>query len=368
MAETAFSKHFNKEVDPEQYAQMLGSDTDIHSATRQDIICPVCKVGGASYVSQAVGKKARMAHFRFTSDTGSSPHHPSCDFYDDKLSADLKDQLHDYSKDRTALSALVRKRVCAGIQEGLFSQVDMWNMRAWFFNLRVNNSVVLQINETDFKWLQYIARFHQKNVMYSGNYTFHPVQTTMPGFKWKNAVATEFIKRHRETINFVSGGGVFQVLSESKGYPFSVVDSRVLDAYYYATVEVMQVISKLDPEFSRALKSASKGSLEGKFRAFAALTLFKTNWNVTEAIELYSQLLKVQHVQDMLAGNIIGLDFAHNYWLSVGVTKLNENKVPYQAITAHEIEQEMRNECLAYAQKNEIPLLPDPIFPDEPVL
>lgn len=51
MTDTAFSKSLQKEVDPEQYLALKNlDDSSIHAVAREDIICPICKVGGGSFV------------------------------------------------------------------------------------------------------------------------------------------------------------------------------------------------------------------------------------------------------------------------------------------------------------------------------
>lgn len=51
MTDTAFSKSLQKEVDPEQYMELKGLDEgSVHAVAREDVICPICKVGGGTFV------------------------------------------------------------------------------------------------------------------------------------------------------------------------------------------------------------------------------------------------------------------------------------------------------------------------------
>ncbi|HFD3752826.1 TPA: hypothetical protein ACF3RZ_004075, partial [Enterobacter hormaechei] len=117
MTDTAFSKSLQKEVDPEQYLALKNlDDSSIHAVAREDIICPICKVGGGSFVRASRNDGYyKKAHFRFTGESGQG-HHPSCDFYGDRLTSEVRQHLVTFTKDRTKYSQVIRKLVCAGIQ------------------------------------------------------------------------------------------------------------------------------------------------------------------------------------------------------------------------------------------------------------
>lgn len=375
MAETAFSKQFNREVDPEQYIQLLPANIDIHSVTRMDIICPVCKVGGASYVSGTTGQKARKAHFRFTSATGDSAHHPLCDFYDDKLSNEIGDKLIQFSKDRTHISAVVRHRVCAGIQEGLFSQRDIWDMRAWFFEMRSKFSIQVKLPEQNVKWLHQLLQFWRSNIGIAGSYSFHPAQANMPGFKWKRAVVTEFyrINKHiyEQLIELNRHSYIFGSLDEivqliDKGHlPNTVVDPEAMRAARNVTAQLTSFITQNDPELKNFDKAPPNRNVMSKFSAFAALLLFTSDWNFNVAVEKYARLVRIQQVDDMLAGNIIGLDIFKDCNRSEALLTLQKDEVMQISsiqITVQEVEQEMRNEYLKYSQNHTMPPLLPPVF------
>ncbi|KSB84224.1 hypothetical protein LFZ31_26900, partial [Salmonella enterica subsp. enterica serovar Newport str. S09097] len=89
------------------------------------------KILSAQYARQLVERLSvavlmlafnRRAHFRFRNTKDKSNHHPSCDFYDERISPDVKNHLVYFSTDRTKITHVIRKMVCAGIQEGFFDQ------------------------------------------------------------------------------------------------------------------------------------------------------------------------------------------------------------------------------------------------------
>lgn len=130
MTDTAYSKALQKEVDPEQYVALLGlDDSTVHAFAREDVVCPICETGGGSYVRASVnGAYRKKAHFRFAGDDDISAHHPSCDFYGDRLSNEVSQHLVSFTTERTKITHVIRKMVCAGIQENIFTQEAMRNM------------------------------------------------------------------------------------------------------------------------------------------------------------------------------------------------------------------------------------------------
>ncbi|MCS5771085.1 hypothetical protein LNP47_28290 [Klebsiella pneumoniae subsp. pneumoniae] len=183
MTDTAFSKSLQKEVDPEQYMELKGLDEgSVHAVAREDVICPICKVGGGTFVrasrSEGYNKKA---HFRFAGENGEG-HHPACDFYGDRLSVEVSQHLIRFTTDRTKYSKVIRKLVCAGLQEGIFTQENMRQMREWFFNKRKKSSFEILLDEEDLGWLEYIADIRFSHLAWTDSdiLPFAPIQATVP--------------------------------------------------------------------------------------------------------------------------------------------------------------------------------------------
>lgn len=188
MTDTAYSKSLEKEVDPEQYLVLTGHTIDtIHTFAREDIVCPICEATGGTFVRGGTNARFnRRAHFRFRNTKDKSNHHPSCDFYDERISPDVKNHLVYFSTDRTKITHVIRKMVCAGIQEGFFDQESMRQMRKWFFQKRVDSTFKLSLTEEQVSWLHYITDNTSVNWGYvNGVAPFSPVQATIPGFHGK---------------------------------------------------------------------------------------------------------------------------------------------------------------------------------------
>ncbi|WP_072931980.1 hypothetical protein [Nissabacter archeti] len=372
MTDTAFSKHLMKEVDPEQYVELLGIEkSQIHEFAHQDIICPVCEASGGTYVrATQTGIYHKKAHFRFIGANGESAHHPSCDFYGDRLSHEVGQHLVRYTTDRTKITHVIRKLVCAGIQEGIFSQETMRLMRQWFFEKRTSSTFVIDITEDDLNWLEFIIRL-QRYPYANGRDTllpFTPVQATVPGFSWEEAIQREAVRIHQPTLI---------VLDELKIWPKHIIDLQkylqngkqkllidpaLLRDEYKKTLQLTSFIVNNFAEFkSKAVRDRADG--EEKLLAFAALLLFVSGWSIDTAIEKFAVIANVKQVDDMLAGNFIGLNPYLKFSIADTVSKLQKNGgVAFKEIELWEVETNMRDSYEQFSRSHTPPL--PPLGPD----
>ena len=377
MTDTAFSKQFNREVDPEQYVQLLGSDADVHSIARTDAICPVCKVDGASYVRASIGQYQKKAHFRFIGENGESAHHPLCDFYDDRLSAVARNSLVRFTKDRTKISVIIREWVCAGIQIGLFSQNEMWNMREWFFEKRKQSNLPIKVTWEYVNWLWYISNTKSRIPVYfrDETYKFHPSQATILGFKWKLAIESEFIRIHHATICRLFEDGIrtvdletLQDYADPEKPKKALIDPSLLRNEYRKTKLLTQFILNTYTPLQGLRQGRRVSGYEPIFRAFSALLLFISDWNFDTAIEKFSKIVNVSNIDDLLAGNFIGLNPFTDYQLSEALVKIQDEQYEFVKEDLHSIETAMRNSYLDYSVLQDEPLseLPERVYKDAP--
>lgn len=78
---------------------------------------------------------------------------------------------------------------------------------------------------------------------------------------------------------------------------------------------------------------------EAKFLAFAALLLFVSDWDLNIAIGKFSKIARVKEVDDMLAGNFIGLNPYFRYDVAKAVKKLQDNwPIEYQELEHWDVE------------------------------
>ncbi len=370
MTDTAYSKHLQKEVDAEQYVDLLGIDKNqIHEFAHHDVLCPICEATGGTYVRAAKsGNYQKKAHFRFVGKSGESAHHPSCDFYGDRLSHEVGQHLVRYSTDRTKITHVIRALVCAGIQEKVFSQETMRLMRQWFFEKRTVSTFSVDISEDELGWLAYIIRLPMYPYADGRNdlLPFTPVQATIPGFSWEEAIRREAVRIHKPTLRAFAELKIWpkHIIDLQKylqnGKQKLLIDPSLLREEYAKTLQLTSFIVNNSAEFkSKAVRDRADG--EEKLLAFAALLLFVSGWEIDLAIMKFAVIANVKQVDDMLAGNFIGLNPYLKFSIADTAKKLQENGgVKYKEVDLWEVEKTMRDN---YEQYSRIYSLP-PLGPD----
>ncbi|HFQ9896492.1 hypothetical protein [Klebsiella pneumoniae] len=374
MTDTAFSKSLQKEVDPEQYMELKDLDEgSVHAVAREDVICPICKVGGGTLVrasrSEGYNKKA---HFRFAGENGEG-HHPACDFYGDRLSAEVSQHLIRFTTDRTKYSKVIRKLVCAGLQEGIITQENMRQMREWFFNKRKESSFEILLDEEDLGWLEYIAglRFSYLAWTDSDILPFSPIQATVPGFLWPRAIDREAVRVHQATLQklrelSVCKRDISSILEHlTKNRVRMILDPELLESEIRKTLKLTAFIRENYVEFKSKTVN-EKSYAEDKFLAFAALLLFVSGWDIDTAIGKFSMIARVREVDDMLAGNFIGLNPYFRYDVASAVKRLQDAwPIEYKKIELRDVEQSMRDMYEKYSRSLRFPVPPlAPLPPD----
>ncbi|MHB4798121.1 hypothetical protein ACYB50_19810 [Klebsiella pneumoniae] len=374
MTDTAFSKSLQKEVDPEQYMELKGLDEgSVHAVAREDVICPICKVGGGTFVrasrSEGYNKKA---HFRFAGENGEG-HHPACDFYGDRLSVEVSQHLIRFTTDRTKYSKVIRKLVCAGLQEGIFTQENMRQMREWFFNKRKKSSFEILLDEEDLGWLEYIADIRFSHLAWTDSdiLPFAPIQATVPGFLWRRAIDIETVRVHQATLQKLRELSVFKrdissiLEHQTKNRGRMILDPELLEVEIRKTLKLTAFIRENYVEFKSKTVN-EKSYAEDKFLAFAALLLFVSGWDIDTAIGKFSTIARVREVDDMLAGNFIGLNPYLRYDVASAVKRLQDAwPIEYKKVELHDVEQAMRKMYEKYNQSLRFPVPPlAPLPPD----
>ncbi|HHR7811917.1 TPA: hypothetical protein ACS9TY_004906 [Salmonella enterica subsp. enterica serovar Typhi] len=102
---------------------------------------------------------------------------------------------------------------------------------------------------------------------------------------------------------------------------------------------------------------------EAKFLAFAALLLFVSDWDLNIAIGKFSKIARVKEVDDMLAGNFIGLNPYFRYDVAKAVKKLQDNwPIEYQELEHWDVEKSMRESYEKWRSTE--PEFAPPLLPD----
>ncbi len=334
MPATAFSIRFARELDVDQLATLMTGaqptqDRDgaellsgFGDAIRADIQCSSCGKFGAGVVRSARSRASkavlRQAHFRFVDPSGGDAHHPFCEFYGDDETRSTQDSLLDFGSEKSAETRAIRLLVCKGIEQGIFDQRRIRDMRQWFFDLKSATRFTVSLPLEAIPWTQALQRhpYHQR-------WPFHPSHGDMPAFDWKAAAKKQFTEKHLDLFDLVKGGilpfeeATWRQAAElaRKNHGREVFDATKLQPYYEAAISLCTFVAanggidfgKRHPEIYR-WKGAPPVLL-----ALCALVLFVSDWNMNAATTAFAKLLAAPPPSDLVLGNVIGLNPFHDY-------------------------------------------------------
>lgn len=349
MPATAFSVRFARELDVDQLAMLMTGEkptserdgaellSESGGAIRTDIQCSSCGKFGAHVVRSAKSRASsavlRQAHFRFVDPNGGDAHHPFCEFYGDEENRSTQASLFDFGSEKSTETRAVRLLVCKGIEQGLFDQRRIRDMRQWFFDLKSASRLTLTMPLEAISW----ARALQRHPHYR-RWTFHPSQADMPAFNWKAAASYQFTEDNLHLFDLLKWLPVddrtWRQASEllRKHAQREVFDPIVLRPYYDAGVSLAGFVatnSGIDFGKGRPENYRIKGAPVALL-ALCALVLFVSNWDMNAAIIAFSRLLSAPSPSDLTLGNVIGLNPFHEYavWRIVTISAQVAAKSP----------------------------------------
>ncbi|UPJ76831.1 hypothetical protein [Bradyrhizobium sp. 187] len=332
MPATAYSVRFARELDVDQLAILMTGENptsgrdgaELLSASgeliRADIRCSSCGKFGARVVRTAKSRASKavlgQAHFRFVDPNGGDAHHPLCEFHGDDENRSAQASLLDFGSEKSTETRAVRLLVCKGIEQKLFDQRRIQELRQWFFDLKSASRFTLTTSPEAISWTRALHRHPSYQ-----RWTFHPAQAEMPAFNWKAAAKYQFTEDHQHLFDLIKGipidDGICRQAGEllRKHYERQVFDPTVLQRYYDAAVSLAAFVAanggidfgKVRPEYCR-MKGPPVALL-----ALCALVLFVSDWDMNAAIAAFSRLLLAPAPTDLTVGNVIGLNPFHEY-------------------------------------------------------
>jgi hypothetical protein len=292
---------------------------DVRTYLRTDLQCPSCFVTGAEIVRSAAksGKANRQAFFRFTT-PGHSLH---CDFANPETANAIPENLVSLTESKSNLTRAVRALVSAGIDQGVFSQVSIRDMREWFFGKKIESLFVVTLDPRLYAWLSAL----QKNSFFLSGVLPAGVSLTaeiaaLPQFDWR-AEATrrvmEHYPQHRSNMKAIFDQGIQMFgdagkRAESLTQRFegrAVFDPTVLVDEYRKTRSLADFIG----HNYAPLKAAKGNSGTASVLAFAALLLFIRGWDVSLAISDFLKIVAAVGSANQDLGNVMGLNPFHDY-------------------------------------------------------
>lgn len=287
-----------------------------HAFMRTDLQCPCCFVTGAELVNEALSKATkkpvRQACFRF----GNPRHREHCDFNSTATANTVPENLVSFSESKSNLTRAVRELVCTGIEQGVFSQVSIRNMREWFFNKKVESLFVVTLDPRLYSWISSLqeAGFRARGSLPKG-VALTPEIAAMPDFDWRAEAARRVVERypqHQENMAaifsmrvamFGDGGKRAEAMAQ-RYQGRHVFDPTVLADEYRKTCALADFIG----HNYAPLKAAKGGSGTVSVLAFSALLLFVRRWDITQAIADFTKIAAAAGHSNQDLGNVMGLN------------------------------------------------------------
>jgi hypothetical protein len=376
MPMTAYSKTYEKELDTNQLIALFKNETlaasvetlknipdDVRSFVHRDAVCPSCGVEGAILVSGASSKEdktpLRQAHFRFVRENNGDAHREFCEFAnssDDtpRLGGDTK-----FDKPRTNEQKLIRILVCKAIESGIFNQSDMRSMRQWYFDTKTSGSYLLTISDKPFIYLNRLVR-----TVNFDTFVHHPSHAELPGFDWKHATIARFSQDNFKILEALRSKRVTFAIPEAaklveKFQGKNVFDVTALEPYYQKTIELCTFTTRHVIPQSKTKKYAPAST---ELLAFCSLLLSISDWSINSAIDKLVKITKAPAPNDLLLGNMIGLNPFHDYsaWRLIKLVKELEKDFDFEKSVEEKISETealLKAEHLEWRRLNNLPEL-----------
>ncbi|MCW5031545.1 hypothetical protein M7960_21750 [Enterobacter hormaechei subsp. xiangfangensis] len=219
-------------------------------------------------------------------------------------------------------------------------------------------------------WLDYISGLRESYLAWTNPdiMPFSPIQATVPGFSWSRAIDKEVLRVHIKTLQQLRKisvshrdiSAILEHIDNNRGR--AILDPSLLEDEINKTYKLTGFVMSNYIEFkTKTVSDRAYG--EAKFLAFAALLLFVSDWDLNIAIGKFSKIARVKEVDDMLAGNFIGLNPYFRYDVAKAVKKLQDNwPIEYQELEHWDVEKSMREAYEKWCSTE--PEFAPPLLPD----
>lgn len=286
---------------------------------RTDLQCPSCFVNGAEIVRSAAkkGKASRQSFFRFTT----PGHRPHCDFGIPEMANTVPENLISLTESKSNLTRAVRDLVCTGIEQSVFSQVSIRDMREWFFNKKVESLFMITLDPRLFSWISELQKtsFIAMGALPTGAALTLEI-AALPQFDWRAEAARRVMERypqHGANMKTIMGQQVAMFGDAGKRAEAlalrvqgrSVFNPTVLANEYSKARSLADFIG----QNYAPLKSAKGNSATASVLAFSALLLFIRGWDVSLAISDFARIVAGVGGANQDLGNVMGLNPFHDY-------------------------------------------------------
>lgn len=337
MAITAYSKTFKRELDVEQLKRLCNNhlkEKNFAEFVKIDIECPCCGVIGARVVNESISPisniAVKQAHFAFNNNNGVDAHLLFCDYYSgqDGLIQVEKDSFINLSKSGNEVTEAIRKLVCSAIYHNYFNQLDIRNMRKWFYDMRSNQDILVEYSK------------HQLNVLRKSivrskrNVEEYVVDRELLKNDWFDlddevyeSLATKFLFpydiRDINGLNYIlSRKSIIKKaisLSKKNHGMYEFDRSRLDEKYKLATRLSLRIIDHSEFFYQKLGRSVAKARANNPLMAYSATLLFVNDWDFKKSCQMHLDITLSTYVDENL-GNTIGLNpFIHyDAWIALG--------------------------------------------------
>ncbi|EPN4497214.1 hypothetical protein ACUCI8_003023 [Yersinia enterocolitica] len=337
---TAYSQTFKRELDVTQLERLFmqsphAAKGNFRDFVRTDIECPTCNVTGGYLVTEGLssvtGKVVKQACFAFRNNANEDAHLPFCDFYTgpDKLQVAANESQFSYGSSNSPITSAIREMVCIGIENGIFSQADIRDMREWFLELR-------QSKDFTFDLTPHIVNIAKTAFSRSErNWHKYIVEPTLVNEEWFNlndeVYESLYFKFPKLRLDYEDNPEVYNIRLKSiikktrniiiKESGIPTFDRELLTDKYKQVWELAIIIRNSNKLLKKKISSIPSNN---PLMALSALLLYVSNWDEAQAISKFNQILEIGKVDDIDAGNVMGLNPFIHYSAWIIVKKLHE--------------------------------------------
>ncbi len=335
---TAYSRTFKRELDVTQlerlFIQFSHAATDnFRDFVRKDIECPACNVTGGYLVTEGVssttGKVVKQACFAFRNKANEDAHLPFCDYYTgpDKLHVAANESQFNYGSSNSPITSAIREMVCIGIENGVFSQADIRDMREWFLELR-------QTGDFTFNLSPHIVNIGKRSFL-RRNWHKYIVEPELVNKEWFNlddeVYESLYFKIPELRLSNEKNHEVYDIRLKSvikktrniiiKESSIPTFDRQLLTDKYKQACKLAAIIRNSNMLLKRKISSIKYNN---PLMALSSLLLYVSHWDETQAIAKFTKILEIGKVDDIDAGNVMGLNPFIHYSAWIIVKELHE--------------------------------------------
>lgn len=330
MSHTAFSQHYDRELDVKQLLMLRGitanlSDVAIELAAierdwmRTDLLCPSCRCAGASVVLSDVvklrGRTTRQAHFRFLDGAGRIAHSLGCDFYplDDEPGFTRGVDVQFSANDKDTL--VVRELVCKAVAAGELTRTNMYAMRSWFLAQRDTNAFDVKGSSAMVDWLWGLRGLPTYEAL-----EFKPFHVALPGFDLQEATRRHMAFLYKDLLNIQPRVWFDAQVRERVKRLLGVHQGEQLITMepLREKLKITVILASLMVQYGDLKLSQRRVEYFGQkapsaLLALSALLLFVSDWQLETAFARFAKINATPLPADLTAGNVIGLNPFHDF-------------------------------------------------------